>query len=236
MDQEEVADLFRRYDLVSVPVEDAAGRLVGRITVDDIVDVLDEEADEDFLMMAGSIEEEVLSDFKESVKARFPWLLITWFGMILTSVVIAKFLNSYEKLVYFFPFLPLILGMGGNVGSQSATIVVRGIATGKLDAKKVWGVALKEMKVGLALGLIYGSLLGGFALLLKQSPGTIALIMGLSLAIQLSFATTSGVLLPIMFHRLKADPALATAPFITTIMDLVGATVYFSLAILIAGG
>ncbi len=235
MDQEEVADLFRRYDLISLPVEDLEGKLVGRVTVDDIVDVLDEEADEDFLKMAGSFEEEVLSNFGDSVKARSPWLLATWIGMLLTSILISRFLDSYEKLVLFVPLLPLILGMGGNVGSQSATIVVRGIATGKLDARKMWQVAFKEMKVGLAMGLIYGALLGVYTLIMGKDSGLVALVMALTLVIQLTLAASSGVLLPITFHRMKIDPALATAPFITTIMDLAGATVYFSMAIFIIG-
>jgi len=235
MDQEEVADQFRRYDLVSLPVEDVNGKLVGRVTVDDIVDVLDEEADEDFLKMAGSVEEEVLSSFGKSVRARFPWLLASWIGMLITSVLIGKFLDSSEKLILFVPFLPLILGMGGNVGGQSATVVVRGIATGKLDARRMWQVAYKEVGVGFALGAIYGLLLGVCALFLGQGPNMMALIVGLSLTIQLAIAATSGVLLPIIFHRLNTDPALATAPFITTIMDIVGATLYFSMALIVIG-
>jgi len=121
------------------------------------------------------------------------------------------------------------------VGGQSATIVVRGIATGKLDARRMWQVAFKEMGVGLTLGGIYGVLLGIVALMLDQGPGTMALIIGLSLTIQLAIGATSGVLLPIMFHRMKTDPALATAPFITTIMDLVGTTVYFLMALIVIG-
>ena len=230
-DQEEVADLFRRYDLVSLPVVDEDGTLVGRVTVDDIMDVMAEEADEDFLKMAGSVEEEVFSSFRKSLVARFPWLLATWFGGLLNALILSKFENAFQEFLLFIPFLPLILAMGGNVGNQSATIVVRGLATGRLDGRLMWKVVGKEMLLGIALGAIYGLLLGIYALHTGRGPETIALIIGLSLTIQLGLAAISGVLLPIAFYRMKIDPALATAPFISTSMDIIGATIYFSLAL-----
>lgn len=232
-DQEEVADLFRRYDLISLPVVDENGTLMGRVTVDDVMDVMEEEADEDFLRMAGSVEEEVFSSFGKSLVARFPWLLATWFGGLLTALILSKFEAAFDEFLIFIPFLPLILAMGGNVGNQSATIVVRGLATGRLDDRLMWKVVGKEMLLGLALGAIYGLFLGAYALYRGQGPEVVAVIVGLSLTIQVGVAATSGVLLPIIFHRLKTDPALATAPFISTFMDIIGATLYLTLAVVV---
>ncbi len=235
-DQEEVADLFRHYDLVSLPVVDENGVLMGRVTVDDVMDVMEEEADEDFLKMAGSVEEEMFSSFGKSLVARFPWLLATWFGGLLTALILTKFEATFDEFLIFIPFLPLILAMGGNVGAQSATIVVRGLATGRLDDRLMWKVVGKEMLLGLAMGAIYGLLLGAYALYRGQGPHVVALIIGVSLTIELGLAATSGVLLPIVFHRLKTDPALATAPFITTFMDIIGASLYFTLALVVLTG
>lgn len=233
MDQEDVAKLFRKYDFISMPVIDSNRRLLGRIVVDDIVDVLDEEADEDFLKLAGSLEEEITNlSLKKSVAARFPWLLVTYIGYSISAIVITWFRGAFHDILLFIPFLPMIVGMAGNVGSQSATIIVRGLATGKVDARKVWRVALKEMGAGLALGIIYGTIVG-LTTSMREGIFLFGVIVGISMVVVVAMAATLGVLLPIFFHRIGKDPALATAPFITSSIDFLGAAIYYSLAMVL---
>lgn len=234
-DQEHVASMFRKYDVPSLPVVDEGNHLVGRIMHDDIMDVLDEEADEDILRLAGSTEEDVTSlSLGRSVQARFPWLLVTYVGETVTALVIAWFRGAFTNLLLFVPFLPVIVGMAGNVGSQSATIIVRGLATGRVDARKVWQVAYKEVGVGLVLGVIYGVLVG---VMTGMHEGAVrfGVIVGSSLMIVVAMAGSLGVLLPIFFHRIKRDPALATAPFIASSMDFLGAAIYYSIAMTMHG-
>lgn len=239
MDQEEVAGIFRQFDFISLPVLDSQKHLLGRIMVDDIVDVLDEEADEDFLMIAGTFEDNVSSlSLPRSVGARLPWLFVTFIGGALTASIIAWYGGSFHKILFFIPFLPLIVGMAGNVGNQSATIIIRGLATGKVDALKVRQVALKEIGVGLVLGVIYGILLGLVTSYMEidglDGEGMmIGLAAGLSLTVVVTMAAILGAMLPILFNRINVDPALATAPFISTSMDLLGATVYLSFAVVL---
>ncbi len=235
-DQEDVARLVSRYDLLAVPVVEDANRLVGVVTVDDVIDVIREEATEDILKMAGAGEDwdEKQSVFG-SVKRRAPWLAAAWLGGIAASLVIGHFEGMLQKYMPLVAFIPIIIGMAGNVGTQSLTIVVRGLATRRIVAKKFWGVALREIAVGVLLGLLYGAALGAMGFFqLGGSPSQNALMMaavvGISAAVAMTIAAIVGAATPLMFARLQIDPAVATGPFVTTTIDVIGVLVYFNLA------
>ncbi|SVB74303.1 uncharacterized protein METZ01_LOCUS227157, partial [marine metagenome] len=166
-DQEEVAKIVARYNYLAVPVVDMDDSMLGIVTVDDVVDVIREEATEDFLQMAGAGKDReiLLKSSWENVKSRLPWLFASWVGGVLAAFIIGKFEHMLETTVALAAFIPVIIGMGGNVGTQSSTIVVRGIATGRVEAGGELKLVFKELRVGLILGMLYGILLGGFTLL-----------------------------------------------------------------------
>ncbi|MFC2061135.1 magnesium transporter [Elusimicrobiota bacterium] len=236
-DQEEVARLFTHYDLLSAPVVDDSGKLLGIITVDDIVDVIHQEATEDIAKMAGTGREELLSESVFKIfKIRWPWLFASWIGGLIALSVIGIFETTLMEAVAVAAFIPVIMGMGGNIGVQSSTIIVRGLALGKIDLEEVGKTVLKEIKVGLILGISYGLLLGLVAHL-KYSSGTnlglIGVVAGVGICLSMTIAATLGAFLPIIFKKINIDPAVATGPIVTTIIDIVGLSVYFILATLI---
>ncbi len=231
VDQEEVAQIFKKYDLVSLPVADKDGKLLGRILVDDIVDVLEEEATEDILKIAGTDEEELL--FSHSVFRiagfRLPWLLYSLFGGLITGVLIWAFKVTLKEVLSLALFIPVIMGMGGNVGTQSSAIVVRGIATGRINTLNFFKLLLKEIKVGLFLGLICGSIAGFAARILHANQG-LGVVVGLSMFLAIFSAALLGSLIPMIFHRLKIDPAIAGGPIVLALSDIVGLSIFFGLA------
>jgi len=233
-DQEVVARQVSRYNLLAIPVIDDNGTLLGIVTVDDIVDVIREEATEDFLQMAGigKDREILLKSTFENVKLRLPWLFATWVGGILVSWISGVFEPVLMSTVALPAFIPVIIGMGGNVGTQSSTIIIRGFATGRIQLSRVSKVIWKEMRVGVLLGIFYGVLLGFVASLFKflnVSP-RIGFVVGLSICISMLIATSIGTLVPILLRKLDVDPAVASGPFVTTSIDVFGILFYFLIA------
>jgi magnesium transporter len=235
MDQEEVARIVARYDILAVPVVDDANRLVGVVTVDDVIDILRKEATEDILKMAGAGEEfvETKSIFK-STRIRLPWLFASCIGGIFAFFIIGKFESSILQYAYLAAFIPVIMGMGGNIGTQSSTIVVRGLATGRLHVRDIWSVVLKELSVGVILGLVYGTLIGSVAQL-RYSKEALAVSVALAVLSSMSVAALVGSLVPMGFARVNIDPAVATGPFVTTAIDIISVFFYFIIATTLLG-
>ncbi len=235
MDQEEVARIVARYDILAVPVIDDANRLVGVVTVDDVIDILRKEATEDILKMAGAGEEfvETKSIFK-STRIRLPWLFASCIGGIFAFFIIGKFESSILQYAYLAAFIPVIMGMGGNIGTQSSTIVVRGLATGRLNVRDIWSVVLKELSVGAILGLVYGTIIGSVAQL-RYSKEALAVSVALAVLSSMSVAALVGSLVPMGFARINIDPAVATGPFVTTAIDIISVFFYFIIATTLLG-
>jgi len=234
-DQEEVARIVSRYNFLAVPVTDEEDRLLGIVTVDDVVDVIREEATEDFLQMAGvgKDREILLKSAWDNAKSRLPWLFASWIGGVFAVMIIGMFEEMLQTVLALAAFIPVIIGMGGNVGTQSSTLIVRGIATGRVDIGNNFQIIFKEMKVGLILGLLYGLLLGLFAYFrfLDASP-YLGLVVGLSIFASMLIAATIGTFVPLVLRRLDIDPAIATGPFVTTSIDILGVSIYFLIATL----
>tara|TARA_A100001011_G_scaffold4417_1_gene5070 strand:- start:30 stop:1400 length:1371 start_codon:yes stop_codon:yes gene_type:complete len=239
-DQEEVARIVSQYNFLAVPVVDADEKLLGIVTVDSVVDVIREEATEDFLQLAGAGKDReiLLKSSWENARIRLPWLFASWIGGIIAAFIIGVFNNILESAIALAAFIPVIIGMGGNVGTQSSTIIVRGLATGRVSFENSIKVLFKEMRVGLILGTLYGILLGVFAIFqfLDASP-LLGLVVGLSICISMILAATIGSLVPLVLNRFDIDPAVATGPFVTTAIDVIGVAFYFIIArsFLVAG-
>jgi magnesium transporter len=230
-DQEKVANLFRKYDLISIPVVDEYNRLVGRITVDDIVDVLQEEANEDLQRMAGIADEEILqemSTFRIS-RVRLPWLIVGFIGQIISALVMSKFKATLEQILVVAFFIPLIMAMGGNAGIQSSTIVVRSIALAEGGTSDRLSRILRELRVATLNGLVI-SLLMFVVIALWQKEINFAVFAGLAMLFVIINAGVVGAVIPFILNRLKIDPAIATGPFITTANDVFGLLIYLGLA------
>ena len=235
-DQETAARIIADYDFLAIPVINRNGTLLGIITVDDIIDVLQEEVTEDIHKMVGS--SEVYEDklIKASpltrAKARLSWLFVCMAGGVLAGSVIKFYSDILQSVVALAFFIPVIIDMGGNVGTQSSTITVRALATGQLRtdelARNIWA----ETKVGLLIGLIVGIALSVVALI-WQNNFLLGIVIGLSLCITLVVAAAIGTLLPLIFTKIKVDPAIASGPLITTIIDMGGLFIYFSIGSLI---
>lgn len=237
-DQEEVAQLVARYNYLALPVVDHGNKLVGIITVDDVIDIMREEETEDILRMAGvgEDEEEVLTaSLGRNVMLRLPWLFAAWLGGLLAAQVIGAY-EEMTQMILLFPFIPIIIGMGGNVGTQAATIVVRGMATGRLSAAQRVSTVFREIRVSLALGVIFGGLLGLTVIASDFESVTtrsLALAVSLSLVTSMVIAASVGASVPIILKRFGIDPAIATGPFVTTSIDVLGIVAYFSIASLL---
>lgn len=235
MDQEEVAKIVARYDILAVPVVDDTNQLVGIVTVDDVIDIIREEATEDILKMAGAGGDfvETKSIFK-NIKMRMPWLFASCIGGIVASFIIGYFQESLSKLAYLAAFIPVIMGMGGNIGVQSATITVRGLATGRLNIRDIWSVVSKQLMVGLILGLLYGIIVGLVAQL-KYSRELFALSVGIAVLCSMTMAALAGSLVPMTLAKINIDPAIASGPFVTTAIDIISVTLYFIIATTLLG-
>ncbi|MBS0012371.1 MAG: magnesium transporter [Desulfobacterales bacterium] len=235
MDQEEVAKIVARYNFLAVPVVDEEHRMVGLVTVDDVIDIFREEATEDILKMAGVGEEfvETKSVFR-STRIRLPWLFASCVGGVIAIFVIGHFEASLQQISYLAAFIPVIMGMGGNVGIQSSTIVVRGLATGRIHIQDLWRVVSKELAVGLILGVVYGCLLAGLAQF-QYSVAGFSLAVSMGVLSSMTVAALIGSLLPMLFARINVDPAVATGPFVTSAIDIVSVFFYFQLATFLLG-
>ena len=235
MDQEEVARIVARYDFLAVPVVDGAHRLVGIVTVDDVIDIIRKEATEDILKMAGAGEEFVeTKSILKSTRIRLPWLFASCIGGIVAFLIIGKFEHSLMKFAYLAAFIPVIMGMGGNIGTQSSTIVVRGLATGRLSIRDIGPVVFKELSIGLILGLVYGVLIGSVAHY-RYSMVPLAVAVSLAVISSMSIAALVGSLVPMGFARINIDPAVATGPFVTTAIDILSVSFYFLIATTLLG-
>lgn len=232
-DQEEVARIVSQYNFLAVPVVDSDEQLLGIVTVDDVVDVIREEATEDFLKMVGAGEDReiLLKSSWENARMRLPWLFASWIGGILAAFIIGIFNNLLESAIALAAFIPVIMGMGGNIGTQSSTIIVRGLATGRVGFENSAKVLFKEIRVGLILGILYGVLLGLFAILqfIDVSP-MLGIVVGLSICLSMIMAATIGSMVPLVLNRFDIDPAVATGPFVTTAIDILGVAFYFLIA------
>lgn len=232
-DQEDVAQLVAQYNYLAVPVVDGDTRLLGIVTVDDVVDVIREEATEDFLQMAGAGKDrEILNKSSwDNAKARLPWLFASWLGGILAATVIGVYEDVLQSTIALAAFIPVIMGMGGNIGTQSSTIVVRGIATGRVDFGSEFKIIVKEVTVGFILGGLYGILLGLFAMFrFIDAPAYLGLVVGLSIGLSMLVAAAVGTIIPLFLRKVDIDPAIATGPFVTTSVDVVGVLLYFVIA------
>jgi len=232
-DQEEVARVVARYNYLAVPVVDIEGRLLGIVPVEEVVDVIREEATEDFLQMAGvgRDREILLKSAWENAKSRLPWLFASLIGGVLAALIIGKFENILSSVLALAAFIPVVIGMGGNIGTQSSTIVVRGIATGRVFFGNTLKVLLKEVQVGILLGIAYGSLLGLVAhFRFMDVSWTLGLVVGLSVAASMVIAATVGTVVPLLLKRMDIDPAIATGPFVTSSVDILGVLLYFTIA------
>ena len=232
-DQEEVARIVSQYNFLAVPVVDSDDRLLGIVTVEDVVDVIREEATEDFLQMvgAGKDREILLKSSWENARMRVPWLFASWVGGIIAAFIIGVFDNVLQSTIALAAFIPVIMGMGGNIGTQSSTMIVRGLATGRVSIENSVKILFKEIRVGLLLGILYGLLLGLFAIFrfIDVSP-MIGVVVGLSIFISMIIAATIGSLVPLILNRFEIDPAIATGPFVTTAIDILGVAFYFIVA------
>ena len=230
VDQEEVARIVARYNVLAVPVVDENNKLVGIVTVDDVIDIIREEATEDFLKMAGAGDDLIESQsILKSTRTRLPWLLASWIGGVIAFLIIGHFESTLNKLVYLAAFIPIIMGMGGNIGTQSSTIVVRGLATGRLNLKQMWEVAFKELMIGFLLGFFYGLLLG-FVVQFRYDAWLLGVTVGLAVISSMTIAAMVGSLVPMVFARINVDPAVATGPFVTTSIDILSVFFYFQIA------
>ena len=229
---EEVALVMEKYDLVSVPVVDYQKKLVGRITLDDVVDYIKEEADKDFQLATG-ISDTVESDASiwRVSRSRLPWLVIGMMGGILGARVISGFEGNISQIPALAFFIPLITATGGNVGVQSSAIVVQSIARGEKHLGRIFPKLLREAGVGVVNGLLLASIIFGIAYVFESVK--FGMVVSLSLFTVIIFACVIGTLIPIVLHRYKIDPALATGPFITTLNDVTGLFIYFTIGMLL---
>jgi len=229
-DQEEIAAMMRDYDFLAVPVVDFQSHLLGIITVDDILDVMDEEASDDYSKLAAiaDVDKPNETPFK-AAKKRLPWLIILLFLGMLTASLIDQFEETLEQVATLAIFIPLIAGMAGNTGTQSLAVAVRGIATGDYGKQKKLMLMLREIGTGMITGSVCGIVIVLVIYVWKQEF-FLGLLVGFALLVTLTIATLSGSVIPLIMNKLKIDPAVASGPFITTINDLISTFIYFGLA------
>lgn len=230
-DQEHVALKFSKYNAIAAPVVDASGRLLGRITVDDVMEVFQEEASEDFFRLAGSHEDEELYSGQvfRTTRLRLPWLFVNLMGGLVSGYLIYLFKVTIKDVLILLTFIPPIMSLGGSVGMQSSTIVVRSMALGRITRAQIVPMLLQEVRVALLLGICCGALAGLIAVLWQAHP-MLGVVVGISILTAITIAALMGTLLPTIFRALKVDPALASGPFVTMLNDIVGISVYMGVA------
>jgi magnesium transporter len=229
MDQEDAAQVFQQYDLLSAAVVDENERLVGVLTIDDVVDVIQQEAEEDLMRMGGVGDEELSDTVMATSRSRVPWLMVNLVTAFLAASVIGLFDATIEKIVALAVLMPIVAGMGGNAGSQTMTVTVRALATRDLDIYNAGRIIRREMSVGFLNGVIFATLIGLVAAAWfgnAQIGGIIAAAM----IINMFVAALAGILIPLVLDRLKADPAVASAVFVTTVTDVVGFFAFLGIA------
>ncbi|MEQ9637405.1 MAG: magnesium transporter [Devosia marina] len=228
-DQEEAARSFERYDLVEVGVVDESGRLVGVLTIDDIVDVIQEEAEEDIRLMAGVGDEDVSDTTVDTVKSRVPWLVVNLVTAVLVSLVIGLFNATIEQMVALAVLMPIVASMGGNAGAQTMTVTVRALAMRELDGGRLRRLIRREMVVGVVNGVIFAVLIG-IVTAVRYGDVQLGIVIGMAMVINMIVAGTFGILVPLALDKLKADPAIASAVFVTTITDVIGFFAFLGIA------
>jgi len=229
----EAAQAFERYDLVMAPVVDVNGRLIGRLTVDAVVDYIRESADADMLSMAGLKEEEDLfSSVWNAAKNRWMWLAINLCTAFVASRVIGAFEGSIEKLAALAALMPIIAGIGGNSGNQTTTLIIRGLALGHITPANARRLVVKEIGVAMLNGLMWGSVVGVFAWLLYDNPA-LGGVMALAMLLNLLVAALAGIFIPMTLERIKRDPAIGSSVMITFITDSMGFFIFLGLATLL---
>ena len=231
-DEGDVAYAFNQYHLISAPVVDADERLVGIITIDDAMAVLDEEHEENILRLAGVGEGSLSDKVIETTKRRFPWLAVNLVTAILASLVIAQFEDVIAQFVALAVLMPIVASMGGNAGTQSLTVAVRAIATKDLTGSNVWRVIRREVLVGLVNGLIFAVVMGVVGLLWFGSP-VLGAVIGVAMVVNLVIAGLAGTIIPVALEKLGVDPALASGAFVTTLTDVVGFFAFLGLAAMV---
>ncbi len=230
-DQEEVSQVIKDYNLLAVPVVDTDGIILGIVTVDDIIDVIEEETTEDIgklALMKGTLDLEVSSLI--ATKKRLPWLILLLFIGLFTAGLIRSFETTLAEVALLAIFIPLIADMAGNTGTQSLAVVVRGLSLDKLNRKAIIRLLKREVGTGLMMGIVCGAIASLIALLIPQGSAVLGFIIGVSLFITILFSTVSGTVIPLIVNKFKIDPAVASGPFITTINDIIGLFTYFSIA------
>ncbi len=231
-DQEKVAEIVARYDLLAVPVVDEQFLLLGVITVDDVIDVMRAEATEDMYLMQGLSEEDrVYSPISVSIRKRFPWMVLNLFSVFVTAAVVGLFERSIAEVVILATFMPVVAGMGGNSGTQTLTVVTRGIALGELAFSDAKSAIFKQLIVGFVIGLGIGVITGLAAWLWKGNP-MLGLLLFIAMMINMSVAGLTGAAVPILLKTIRQDPALGGGVIVTTFTDIVGFFAFLSLATL----
>jgi len=231
-DQEEVAKAIHKYDLLAIPVVDDSNRLQGIITVDDIIDVIEEESTEDMYKMASieALDEKYFdTSFATLARKRILWLAILLFTYTISTSLLRHYSPTIEFLVALAYFIPMLTGSGGNAGTQSATLIIRGLAVGEIKFKQIFRVIRRETGMGLILGVFLGTLGYVRAMFMEKDP-TLSFIVGAALVVTITAATLTGSLLPLLLRKLKLDPAIAAGPFLTTIVDVTALVIYFEIA------
>jgi magnesium transporter len=230
-DQEEVARMFQRYDLVAAPVVDADDRLVGIITFDDVADVIEEEAEEDIKALGGVRDEELSDSVWKIARGRFNWLLINLATAFLASSVLGLFEGQLQKMVALAVLAPIVASQGGNATTQTMTVAVRALATRDLTDANAWRVISRELMVGLLNGIAFAVITGAAAYVWFKVPG-LGFVIGLAMICNLLAAALGGILIPLVLYRLRFDPAVASSPFVTTVTDVVGFFSFLGIATL----
>ncbi|MGH1330887.1 MAG: magnesium transporter [Paracoccaceae bacterium] len=230
--ESDVAYAFNQYHLISAPVVDEHERLVGMITIDDAMSVMDEEHEEDIMRLAGVGEGSLADKVIETTRARLPWLAVNLVTAILASLVIAQFEATIAQYVALAVLMPIVASMGGNAGTQSLTVAVRAIATRDLTSSNVWRVIRREVLVGLANGMIFAIVMGLVGLFWFGSPA-LGLVIAAAMVINLVVAGLAGILVPVLLDRAGVDPALASGAFVTTVTDVVGFLAFLGLAAMV---
>ena len=234
MDQEEIANLVQDYDLSSVPVVDDGDRLVGRILVDDIVDVVVEEATEDIARAAGTDPEEIYEpSVAVALRSRSPWLMATFIGGIIAAFIIHAGDGLLEQAGKLFVFIPVIMGMGGGCATQTATVTVRSLALGRINLGGIWEVVRKETLVGLVLALGTGVLVWIVAAFMDPTQTAMAWVAAFAIFGTIFLGTLFGVLTPLLLDRVGVDPAVATHPLLTTLNDIIGSLLILAFCFLV---
>ncbi len=228
-DQEEAARMFERYDLVELAVVDENKRLVGVLTVDDMVDVIHEEASEDIRLLAGVGDEELSDNVWSAVRSRSSWLVVNLVTAVLASIVIGLFDATIEQMVALAVLMPIVASMGGNAGTQTMTITVRALALRELDPHRIGRLVLREVSVGAINGILFAVLIG-IVTAVRFNNLSLGVVIGLAMVVNMVAAGTAGILIPLALNRLKIDPAIASSTFVTAITDVVGFFAFLGLA------